>query len=121
MPEPKRSPARSGRSVKSVGMVDGHATNVRVPDDSVQFPASVWRHGMALFELQWIDDEARVRIPHDDVGVVAGSEAALAVMQVREARGPLAHPLCDSLHPRAPGARTGPHRRKRELERRNPS
>src|SRR5689334_20558103 len=108
---PRRSDARSIRSVKSrmshrvrgcgeqlaarlgedAVAMDEAAPKVRRAHDAAQPAAGVWRERMAVLQQRWIDDEARPRIPDDEIGVASGGDVSLPLRQPDERRRRAAH------------------------------
>ena len=96
----------SRRADDSAFLVHDTATNVRRKHFAVKLASNVGRDLVPVLQRLGRDDDRGVGIPDDDVGVVAGLDAALALVESRELRRCGAHPGGDALDGNV--ARVGP-------------
>src|SRR6185503_19370879 len=108
----------SARRVGEGGAVENAlAAQVGSAHHAMELATCVWRHRVALVEACGIDAEARLGVPDDEVGVEAGRDAALLLVEAGELRGRRAHPLRDAFGAVATSVRHRSHERKAQLER----
>src|SRR6185503_10190905 len=100
-------------------LVDALTTHIRRAHNAKQLTPSVRCNVMPMGQAGRIDDETRIRVPDNQVGVVAWRDEAFSSIEAGQTRRLATHPPRELLDRDTTLPRTGPHRREGNLERRD--
>src|SRR5262245_30370729 len=103
----------------SLTIPDQTAAHEGLVNDTAKRSAGVRRLFVALLQVARIDHELFLGIPRGEIGIASWCDRALAIAQSGERSRRRAHPARERLQAEAAASRAGPHRRQRDIERRD--